>query len=106
MNGWNIWSGRLQIRYFYSDQLDIILTIDGNRDRRDHRTPVVALNDSIAPGSREVAHDADEFDHRDLFGSALTMEYRFSNNYTLKSITAYQNNMYHGSLDEDASPLD
>jgi len=105
LNGWNILSGRLKLRYLHSEVLDIILTLDSNRDRRDHRTPVVAINDSIAPGPYEVSHDANEFDHRDLFGSALSVEYQFPNTYRLKSITAYQINKYHGSLDEDASPL-
>lgn len=105
MNGWDIWSGRLQMRYLPSEDLDIVLKIGGTRDRRNRRTPVMAVNDSLAPGVREVSHDAEEFGHRDMFGSSLNMEYRFSNNYRLKSITAYQRNTLRSAMDEDSSPL-
>ncbi|MEJ2636975.1 MAG: TonB-dependent receptor [Calditrichia bacterium] len=105
LNGWNILSGRLQLRYLHSEALDIIWTLDTMRDRRNRRTPTVALNDTFAPGPREVSHDAPEYGHRDMIGTSLKIDYQFFGKYLLKSITAYQRNKTWSMLDEDSLPL-
>jgi iron complex outermembrane receptor protein len=107
LNGQNIMNGRLQIRYLPSPNLDINLSFDALRDRRDRRTYGIALDGlgySAAPDPREVSHDLNEFEHRDIFGCALNMIYQFSNNYSIKSITAYRKIENWSNWDEDLSP--
>jgi iron complex outermembrane receptor protein len=83
------------------------LSIDALRDRRDYRTIWVALDGEgyeAAPDPREISHDLVEFEHRDMFGSALTIGYNFNDGYNIKSITAFRRVKNWGSLDEDLSP--
>lgn len=106
LNGQNIMNGRFQVRYLPSPNLDINLSLSALRDRRD-RTVGIALDGpgyKAAPEPREVSHNYSEFEHRDMFGSALNMEYQFSNNYRLKSITAYKKIKNWGKFDIDLSP--
>jgi iron complex outermembrane receptor protein len=107
MNGQNVIYGRFQIRYLPTQNLDIILSIDALRDRRDRRTFVMALDGvgfDVAPDPREISHDLNEFEHRDIFGSSLNMLYQFDNKYCLRSITAYRKVKNWGNWDEDLSP--
>jgi iron complex outermembrane receptor protein len=107
MNGQNILTGRFQIRYLPSPNFDINLSFSALRDRRDRRTAGIALEGpgyDAAPGPREVSHDLNEYEHRDIYGGALNMVYHFSNNYSLKSITAYRKIKDWGNLDQDLSP--
>jgi len=99
LNGQNILAGRFQIRY--------ILSLNALRDRRDSRTAGIALDGPgyvAAPGPREVSHNVNEFEHRDIFGGALNMVYQFSNNYSLRSITGFRKIKNWHNLDEDLSP--
>jgi len=107
LNGQNILTGRFQIRYLPSPNLDIILSLNALRDRRDSRTAGIALDGPgyvAAPGPREVSHNVNEFEHRDIFGGALNMVYQFSNNYSLRSITGFRKIKNWHNLDEDLSP--
>jgi len=107
LNGQNIMNGRLQIRYLPASNLDINLSFDALRDRRDRRTIGIALDGAgyeAAPNPRDVSHNLDEFEHRDIFGGSLNMVYQFPNNYGVKSITAYRKIKNWGNLDEDLSP--
>jgi iron complex outermembrane receptor protein len=107
MNGQDIMNGRLQLRYLPAPNIDIILRLDALRDRRDSRTAGVALDGpgfEAAPGPRELSHNLNEFEHRDIFGIALNADYQFSNNYSLRSITAFRKIKNWGNLDEDLSP--
>jgi iron complex outermembrane receptor protein len=109
MNGLNILTGRLQLRYIPSPNMDINLSIDAVRDRRDRRTAVEALQGpgyDVAPKPREIAHDVDEYEHRDIFGCSLNTLYQFPNNYSIKSITAYRKIDDWGTFDEDLSAED
>ncbi len=107
LNGQYILTGRFQIRYLPSPNLDIIISLNALQDRRDNRTIGIALDGSgyeAAPDPREVSHNAEEFENRDIFGGALNMTYQFSNNYSLKSITGFRKIKNWGTLDEDLSP--
>jgi len=107
MNGQNIMNGRLQLRYLPAPNIDINLRLDALQDRRDSRTAGVALDGpgyAAAPDPREVSHNLNEYEHRDIFGFALNMDYQFSNNYSLRSITAFRKIKNQGNLDEDLSP--
>jgi iron complex outermembrane recepter protein len=106
LNGQNIMNGRFQVRYLPSPNLDINLSLSALRDRRD-RTVAIALDGqgyNAAPEPREVSHNYSEFEHRDMFGSALNMVYQFSNNYNIRSITAYRKIKNWGEFDIDLSP--
>ncbi len=108
LNGQNILTGRFKIRYLPSPNLDINFSINALQDRRDNRTHGIALDGpgyDAAPGPRQVSHNLDEFEYRDIFGSALNMVYRFSNNYSIKSISAFTKIKNRGNLDEDLSPI-
>jgi iron complex outermembrane receptor protein len=107
LNGQNIMYGRFQIRYLPIPNLDINLSFNALRDRRDRRTAGIALDGpgyDAAPSPREVSHDLNEFEHRDIFGCALNAVYQLSNNYSVKSITAYRKIKNWSNLDEDLSP--
>ena len=107
LNGINTFGGRLQLRYLASDKLEFNLSLDGVRDRQDHRTIAVETEGEgfeLAPDPREVAHDADEFQHRDLLGGALKIDYNFTNDIKLKSISAYNWYKAQSRFDEDLSP--
>lgn len=107
LNGQNILTGRFQIRYLPSPNLDIIFSLNALQDRRDNRTFGIALDGpgyEAAPGPREVSHNLNEFEHRDIFGGALSMVYQFSNNYSIKSITGFRKIKNWSNLDEDLSP--
>jgi iron complex outermembrane receptor protein len=107
LNGINTLGGRLQLRYFASDDLEFNLSIDGVRDRQDNRTILIETEGEgfeLAPGPREVAHDADEFQHRDLLSSALKIDYNFPNNLSFKSISSYNWYKAQSRFDEDLSP--
>ncbi len=68
-------------------------SLNALQDRRDNRAVGIALDGpgyDAAPGPREVSHNLNEFEHRDIFGGALNMVYQFSNNYSIKSITGFR----------------
>ena len=106
-NGQNIMNGRLQLRYLLSPNFDITMSLNVLRDRRPRRIAGVELEGpgyDAAPGPREVSHNLNEFEHRDIFGCSLNMNYQFSNNYCIKSITGFRKIKNWGNLDEDLSP--
>ena len=105
-NRQNIMNGRLQLRYLPSTNFDITLSLNVLRDRRPHRIVGIALDGSgydAAPGPREVSHDLNEFENRDIFGGSLNILYQFPNNYSIKSITGFRKIKNWGNLDEDLS---
>ena len=108
MNGLNILGGRLQFRYLPNPNLDIILSMNAFRDRRDPRSIAIPIEGpayDLAPGPREVTADFPEYENRDIFGFNLNMTYHLQNNYNLKSITSYRNTENNQSLDHDAMPI-
>jgi len=109
MNGQNILTGRIQFRYLPAPNMDINFSIDALRDRRDRRTAAEELEGPgyvYAPGPHELAHDLNEYENRDIFGGALNISWQMSNNYKIKSITAYRKLYDKGTFDEDESPDD
>jgi len=111
MNVENTLYGRFQLRYLPIPNLDINLSIDALRDRRDRTIAIVldgpGLEDFIAlsPGPREVAYDLPEYEHRDIFGTSLSATYHFPTKYSLKSITAFRKVRNWSNRDEDFTTL-
>ena len=106
-NRQNIMNGRLQLRYLPSQNFDIIMSLNALRDRRPQRIVGIALDGpgyDAAPGPREISHNLNEFENRDIFGGSLNMVYQFPNNYSIKSITGFRKIKNWGNLDEDLSP--
>ena len=101
-------SGRLNLRYLPDDDLEINFSLDGFRDRGD--TPRGGYLVTNTPGrfwrvDTEFAQLSDPrvtsldnspsnnigiFEERDIWGTSVSADYRFSNDYTLTSITAYR----------------
>lgn len=107
LNGLDVLNGRFQLRYLPSSSLDILLSLNRFLERRDKWTAAVAIGESgfdAAPDPREVSHDANEYAHRDIYGGALTVSYRFLNKFSLKSISAYQTAKAGYLFDHDSSP--
>jgi iron complex outermembrane receptor protein len=104
MNGEDIIGGRLQFRYLASDELEFLLSLDAFQNTMDPRTDAMA-NDGSNNNPRELSHDAEEFDYLDLYGTALTVDYRFLSGHSLKSISAFRWNNNWSSFDIDLSPL-
>ena len=108
MNGLNILGGRLQLRYLPNPNLDIILSMNTFRDRRDPRSVAIPIEGpayDLAPGPHEVTSDFPEYENRDIYGFNLNMTYHLQDNYNLKSITSYRNTENNQGLDHDALPI-
>ena len=106
-NRQNIINGRVQLRYLPTVNFDIILSLNILRDRRPNRIVGIALDGpgyDAAPGTREVSHNLNEFEHRDIFGGSLNLVYQLPNNYSIKSVTGFRKIKNWGNLDEDLSP--
>ncbi len=61
---------------------------------------------SLAPGPRDVAHNADEFSQRELNGTTVTGHYLTTQRYELISITGLRKAEFSELSEEDYSPLD
>jgi iron complex outermembrane receptor protein len=96
-NGEEIIGGRLQFRYLASDELELLLNVDGFESSMVPRAETI-LNDGRYESPRELSHDEDGFDHLDLYSTALTVNYRFLNGLNFKSISSFRwNNNWNGS---------
>jgi len=107
LNGANGWSSRAQLRYLASEALEFNLSIDGTRDRikATNSVGISGPAHELAPNPRHVNHDGDEFEHRDLFGIALSMNYDLPGDYTFKSISSYRWSKFNRTMEEDYLPV-
>ena len=114
-------SGRLNLRYLPDDDLEINFSLDGFRDRGD--TPRGGYLVTNTPGrfwrvDTEFAQLSDPrvtsldnspsnnigiFEERDIWGTSVSADYRFSNDYTLTSITAYREGNFETASDFDGT---
>jgi iron complex outermembrane receptor protein len=104
-NGEKIKGGRLQFRYLASDNVDLLLNVDGFENSKEPRAETI-LNDGRYENPRELSHDEDGFDRLDLYSTALTVNYRIFNNYNFKSISAFRwnNNWNRSDYDYSSDP--
>ena len=56
---------------------------------------------STASAPRQVDHDAQERESRTFWGTSITADYSFGNDYTLTSITAYRDTEWYNLNEED-----
>lgn len=61
---------------------------------------------SLAPGTDDVAHNANEFSQRELSGTTITAHYLTAQQYKLVSITGLRKADFGELSEEDYSPLD
>ena len=104
-NGEEIIGGRLQFRYLASEELELLLNVDGFESSMDPRAETI-LNDGRYENPRELSHDEDGFDHLDLYSTALTVNYRLLNAHNLKSISSFRwnNNWNRSDWDFTSDP--
>lgn len=99
-NGEEIKGGRLQFRYFASDDLELLLNFDGFESSMEPRAETILI-DGRYENPRELSHDEDGFDRLDLYSSALTINYNLLKGHNLKSISSYRWNQNWNRSDWD-----
>jgi iron complex outermembrane receptor protein len=95
---WSQEGARAQLRFLPSDELEIILA--GDWGKSDSDMPVYTLRSFPAyTTAKDEENDTVEF-----WGTALTLNYNTESDYTLSSISAYRENEYTLTGDEDFTP--
>jgi iron complex outermembrane receptor protein len=103
---------RAQLAFDASDALEINFSFDGmNSDHlaflgENLSDTLGTMPDLAAPNDREVSYNVNPLEERDLYGGSMTVNYRFADDHTIKSITAYRDNEIHYRNDTDYSSLD
>ena len=98
---WDRTAGRLKLRYLPSDKLELILSADGSKTDSHDPLSVNAANEPYETTQGFIAEDNTEF-----WGTALTVNYDFDNEYRLTSITSFRHAEFDIFYDDDLSPLD
>lgn len=102
---------KLKLRYVGVENLTLDIGFD-YLSEEDKSTNAEALANgafngfSLAPEPFVVAHDADEFEQRELQGVTLESNYETPGNFRWTSITGLRANKFSGVSEEDYSPLD
>ncbi len=111
LQGTDMAAGRAKFVLTPSDQLHVRLNFDWLEEDI-LATNGLALADvdvfngfSLAPGDREVAHDADEFEQREIGGASLKADWQLGSGYQLESISAYRYSEFEEQSEEDYSPM-
>ncbi len=102
LNGLNIYSGRAQLRYLASDNLEINFSMDALHQKND-LTNAVAITPGFNP--RQVNHNSQGYEDRELFGASMTIDYTIGD-YILTSISSYRWSKAMNFQEEDYTPLD
>ncbi len=104
-------SARLQLRFEPTDNAVISTNFDWLSESI-NATNALALADdgtfngfSAASSNRQVAHDAPEFEERDIWGGSVVFDYELASGSAIKSITAYRNSSFEELSEEDYSPI-
>lgn len=114
LQGSDLNSLRFKLLLQASDRLTIKTSFDWLEDKA-AATNAEALSDTTSPFSlsgysdspepHQVSHDADEFEERKNWGSAVKVEYRLPSDASFISITAYRNSEFREQSEEDYSAL-
>ncbi len=111
LQGFNRDTAKLKFRYVGMDRLTLDLGFDYLKDEEKSTNAEALANGrfngfTLAPEIFEVAHDADEFQHRELKGVTLEASYDLPSNFRWTSITGVRSNEFEELSEEDYSPLD
>jgi iron complex outermembrane recepter protein len=106
-------TSNFKMRYVGIDNLTLDVGLDYLKDNN-LATNALALADgpgalnglTKAPYIREAAHNANEFENRELKGTHFTANYTTPENYQWLSITALRKSSFNELNEEDYSPLD
>lgn len=105
-------AGRMRLRYTPTGDLDVNLTLDGQRHddgaysaRRTARNALVKAGTFAADEAGHYSHDFEGSQDNDCFGAALDTEYSAPWG-TLRSITGFRDYDSDERIDADFSPLD
>lgn len=60
---------------------------------------------SFSPDPREVAHDAEEFEQREVFGASINAQWALASGIRLESISAVRGSEFSDLSEEDYSPI-
>ncbi|MFT5082758.1 MAG: iron complex outermembrane receptor protein, partial [Lentisphaeria bacterium] len=104
-------AARLKIKLRPSDKLEINTSIDWLNEYSQATNGVAIADDgafngfSTAPSPREVAHNAEEFEKREVLGASVEVDYTLDNYAEIISISAYRDNQFSELNEEDYSPI-
>ncbi|MFL0802238.1 MAG: TonB-dependent receptor [Agarilytica sp.] len=115
LQGSDLDATRIKLVYRPTNDLKIRASLDWLEDKA-AATNAEALGDteflgipltghSSAPSPRDVAHDADEFENRQIWGGSLKTEYALPSGNDIVSITAYRSSEFSEQSEEDYSPI-
>lgn len=110
LQGANRDTAKLKFRYVGVDQLIVDIGFDYLKDK-DKSTNAEALANgafngfTLAPDPFVVAHNADEFEQRELKGATIEATYETPENYKWTSITGFRSNEFRELSEEDYSPF-
>jgi iron complex outermembrane recepter protein len=103
--------GKLKLRYVGVDNLLVDIGFDYLSENAQATNGEALANGlfngfTLAPEPFEVAHDADEFEQRQLKGAVIEANYETEESYRWTSITGIRANEFSELSEEDYSPLD
>ncbi|WP_108471291.1 TonB-dependent receptor [Rhodanobacter thiooxydans] len=103
-------SARATVGFFPSSQFNMQLSVDGVRDNSNPRGAKMLTVNKLDPGYQPLSSDFDtrsgfaQLNHTKLYGSALTMNWIASTNWSLKSVTAVRGSSTDTNIDFDTLP--
>lgn len=111
LQGINRDTAKLKLRYVGIDNLLVDVGFDYLKDDEQSTNAEALANGlfngfTLAPAPFEVAHNADEFEQRELKGTTIEAVYETPENYRWTSITGIRRNEFSELSEEDYSPLD
>ncbi len=110
LQGFNRDTAKLKFRYVGVERLTVDLGFDYLKEDEKSTNAEALANGmfngfSLAPAVFEVAHDADEYQQRELNGATAELSYETPGNYRWTSITGIRSNEFSELSEEDYSPL-
>jgi len=117
LNGVDRFTTRAKLRYLPSDDLEVNFSFDYLDESARGTNGEGIISDSgvgavfggksytSAPKPRQVAHDAEEQEDREFWGTSLTFDYDLGNDYILTAITAYRELEWYNLNEEDYTPV-
>ncbi len=111
LQGVNRDTAKLKLRYLGVERLTLDLGFDYLKDDKDATNSEALGNGlfngfTLAPQPLSVAHNAEEYERRELKGATINAVYETSDSFQWTSITGLRDNAFSELSEEDYSPLD